>query len=87
MNHYHCTVIGYDEMTDDFKSFKGGCDVSLIGFLNEGEAIERTKKLIKKPKYHLARVWQCNTCPYQEAIQKAVELQGKFFKQETNEED
>jgi len=42
--------------------------LTVIGYLGEPEALAAVQDLVHRDNYELKRVWECNTCRYQERV-------------------
>lgn len=62
MNHYHCDIIAYKAKDGD--KLLDSTTVSIIGFLDETSTIKKAQELLPGRLYHLARLWECNTCTF-----------------------
>lgn len=86
MRHYHYTILAYDELRENGQ-VTNGVAVTINHALDEENAIEQAKKLVKRPCYRLDRLSECNTCATDEEQKEIKREMLKFMKKHNHEEE
>jgi hypothetical protein len=80
----HWQIHAYDS-EDDKGQLHGVVRIEINRALDEAHAIEQAKKIIQRPFYRLANVWECHTCGGDQDKLKNEML--KFLKKHSHEEE
>lgn len=76
--HYHWEFLAYDELLEEgTKGYFHAATITVIGYRDEESASLAVQSLVTRKHYDLRRVWECNTCEYQENILATMQRLAK----------
>lgn len=72
--HYHWEFVAFDNgnVSENGRDILWMVTINVVGWPTEADAREAAKGVIKRDRYELRRVYECNTCRFQARMTEAI---------------